>query len=773
MSNRIPGTYRETFMNRAQLSFGRSSLIVGDRSLRLLSTALCSLLVFGAAQVRAASLLTNGDFETGDFSGWILNFTPPNDAAFITSWPPRVSRGKYAVNFSYREVPATAVLAQTFNTVNGAMYDVRFTFGTVAWTDRSPTLRFEVLAADGATVLASRALSRRGRATVGSGTEVVERTSELVSFTAKGASATLRFTDLTSPSLASDALLDEVSVTVLDTVPCEVEILHADFEDGSLDPRMSIERVGTFSAAPGIKSVTEFGSRKAFGFGRSTCGASCFGSYATTLKIVLPAPVFISAISFKEMERFDNWGSAGQVLADGVVISGGGWDFGRLPYNDFHADTSYRYHEFPVNKTASTVTLHVWDITTDSEIFLDDLVIKAKNSSPPNISAQPRSQTVTAGSDVSCSVEARSTTALSYQWRFNGQNLAGKTNAVLTLDNVQPSQAGNYDVLVTNCAGSTRSEVATLTVTPEWVTMSISDAEVLEGNEGTGEAVFTVSLSSVRSEPVTVEYFTVGGTATEGVEVKPGVDYLAARGTLRFAPGQTNQEVRVTIVGDLLDEEERETFTVVLTNALGAVLAKGVGQGTIADDDREPTLSITDKSVLEGNSSTSAAQFIVRLSLASGRQVKVDYETRDGTARVADNDYRAVSGMLVFAPGDITKTVVVPIVGDTNCEGDEQFYVGLTNAVNAAISDALAVGEIRNEDRCSESQLKIVCRDGTWWLELMGESGRSYEVQASTNVADWTNPVILTNVPGPLWSMPLSDLTNPAFGQRFYRAKEQ
>jgi hypothetical protein len=72
---------------------------------------------------------------------------------------------------------------------------------------------------------------------------------------------------------------------------------------------------------------------------------------------------------------------------------------------------------------------------------------------------------------------------------------------------------------------------------------------------------------------------------------------------------------------------------------------------TIVDDDATPTLSIGDASVAEGNGGTSAANFTVTLSAASGRPVTVGYAAADGTATVADNDYLNASGILTFAPG--------------------------------------------------------------------------------------------------------------------------
>lgn len=82
----------------------------------------------------------------------------------------------------------------------------------------------------------------------------------------------------------------------------------------------------------------------------------------------------------------------------------------------------------------------------------------------PAITRQPTGQTVMVGSDVTFSVVATGTPPLSYQWRFNGTNIAGATDSVLILNNVQTNNAGAYSVLVTNAVDATTSEPATLTV---------------------------------------------------------------------------------------------------------------------------------------------------------------------------------------------------------------------------------------------------------------------------------------------------------------------
>jgi nitrogen fixation protein FixH len=81
----------------------------------------------------------------------------------------------------------------------------------------------------------------------------------------------------------------------------------------------------------------------------------------------------------------------------------------------------------------------------------------------PSITAQPVSATINVGSNVVFTVTASGTTPLSYQWLFNGTNtLAGATNAVLMVTNVQPTSAGTYSVVVTNVVGSVTSSNAVL-----------------------------------------------------------------------------------------------------------------------------------------------------------------------------------------------------------------------------------------------------------------------------------------------------------------------
>jgi nitrogen fixation protein len=112
---------------------------------------------------------------------------------------------------------------------------------------------------------------------------------------------------------------------------------------------------------------------------------------------------------------------------------------------------------------------------------------KCPSSLPPSVLAQPQSQTVTTGVNVSFSALAAGTPPLKYQWQLNGSSLAGATSTLLTLTNVQLTQAGSYAVLVTNLYGSTISSNAVLTVlaVPPMITLQPSSRTNLAGSTAT------------------------------------------------------------------------------------------------------------------------------------------------------------------------------------------------------------------------------------------------------------------------------------------------
>jgi aryl-phospho-beta-D-glucosidase BglC (GH1 family) len=220
--------------------------------------------------------------------------------------------------------------------------------------------------------------------------------------------------------------------------------------------------------------------------------------------------------------------------------------------------------------------------------------------------------------------------------------------------------------------------------------LSISDAQVTEGDAGTKQMLFTVSLSRAATGVVTVTHATQAGTATAGS------DFLAGSGTLSFAAGETSKTIAVTITGDTAVEAD-ETLTLLLGTASAATIADGTGTGTILNDDVPPSLSIADAQVTEGASGTKQMLFTVTLSRAAASAVSVAYATEAGTAQ-AGTDFTATSGTLSFAAGEISKTIAVTILGDAAVEADERFSLVLSSPSGATILDGTAQGVIANDD---------------------------------------------------------------------------
>jgi len=88
------------------------------------------------------------------------------------------------------------------------------------------------------------------------------------------------------------------------------------------------------------------------------------------------------------------------------------------------------------------------------------------------ITTQPQSQTVAVGGSVQFTVTASGLPAPTYQWYFKGNIFNGATASILSLNNVQNSDAGDYTVVVSNSLGSVTSNKATLTVTPGGTSLS-------------------------------------------------------------------------------------------------------------------------------------------------------------------------------------------------------------------------------------------------------------------------------------------------------------
>ncbi|MDT7605283.1 MAG: hypothetical protein QOF61_3280, partial [Acidobacteriota bacterium] len=223
--------------------------------------------------------------------------------------------------------------------------------------------------------------------------------------------------------------------------------------------------------------------------------------------------------------------------------------------------------------------------------------------------------------------------------------------------------------------------------------LSIDDVTHNEGNSGTTDYTFTVTLSRASNQTVTVDYATADDSATA-----PS-DYTAIpTTTLTFAPGETTKQVTVQANGDTTFEPG-EQFFVNLSNPSNATIADAQGVGTIQNDDAAPAFSISDVTLAEGNTGLTNFVFHVTKTGTTSQSASVQFATADGTATTAGSDYDSNSGTLTFAPAETDKTVTVAVHGDTVYEANETFFVNLSAPTSATITDNQGVGTITNDDQ--------------------------------------------------------------------------
>jgi len=241
--------------------------------------------------------------------------------------------------------------------------------------------------------------------------------------------------------------------------------------------------------------------------------------------------------------------------------------------------------------------------------------------------------------------------------------------------------------------GPTTTTVApstTMTTIGAGVTVSIGDAGVVEGAKGAvALATFPLTLSAPSATPVKVKFNTNNGTALGGS------DFAKKSRTVTFAPGQTAHDVTVSVKGDVLGELD-ETFTVALSNPIGASIGTGTATGTIVDDD-PPGMTIGDVTVTEGNSGSQQLVFTISLSKPAEQPVRFRFTTVNKTA-VAGTDYVTKNTTFTIYAGRQTKTVPVSVRGDLTVERTEQFLVQVSNVSNATVVDGKATAKIFDND---------------------------------------------------------------------------
>lgn len=229
----------------------------------------------------------------------------------------------------------------------------------------------------------------------------------------------------------------------------------------------------------------------------------------------------------------------------------------------------------------------------------------------------------------------------------------------------------------------------------------IAVRDALPGPEA-GSHVFSVVRRGDLRGTSTVKAATASGTA------RSNTDFTAANATLTFGPGETERLFTVRGLHDL-HTESQESLVVRLSAVSGAVVEDSRAGGTLLDDD--PGLLLTSPPVTYNETDLPGqANVAVTLSHYAAQPVTVAYRTvteapglsLSHPAATAKVDFEPVAGTLTFAPGEKTKTIAVPIVGDNLAEpGIEQFAVEFADPFRADLADPFTIVDIVDDDTVS------------------------------------------------------------------------
>ncbi len=255
--------------------------------------------------------------------------------------------------------------------------------------------------------------------------------------------------------------------------------------------------------------------------------------------------------------------------------------------------------------------------------------------------------------------------------------------------------------------------------------IAITDVSMAEGDSGTTDFAFTVTLSPASALAVTVDYSTRDGSATVA-----GGDYTAAAGTLTLMPGETARTVTVVVDGDERVESD-ERFFVDLSGATNGTIADSEGVGTIRNDDDdadEPATTPSGLEIVEGDGQSgkvneALAPLVVEVTDA-GADVTVEWRIAEGDAAFAGGGQEAetitdaqglaeVTVILGETPGEVRVTAAVagiedPATFNLTAELLTQNELESLDPVAAPVAEALNEICLRGD---LTAELAAICRD--------------------------------------------------------------
>lgn len=257
-------------------------------------------------------------------------------------------------------------------------------------------------------------------------------------------------------------------------------------------------------------------------------------------------------------------------------------------------------------------------------------------------------------------------------------------------------------------------------------TISVGD---VTASEDAGTIALEVTLSAAATETVTVDYATASGTATSDV------DFGSATGTLTFLPGETTQNVPISVTDDAIDESD-ESFTLTLSNALGAPIAIATATATILDNDLPPgdlpgdvltlanvvtlqpdVMAEFDEAIGNGNHGSLDVD-LYRISLSSGQTLEVDVDayyddnwnqisSLDSYLRVFDSSgTQLASNDYAYASNDASNSYDAYLSFTAATDGD--YYIGVSPTSNPSYDPNVAGSGSNSYNNTGDYRLQLL-----------------------------------------------------------------
>ncbi len=321
-----------------------------------------------------------------------------------------------------------------------------------------------------------------------------------------------------------------------------------------------------------------------------------------------------------------------------------------------------------------------------------------------------------------------------------------KSITVLITDDQLLENSETFTVNLSNPSANASLVSATATVTISDDDSQASSVRFEMASYSVNESSQTATLAVTRSGGLglvaSVQYSTSNGTATAGS------DYTATTGTVTFPQGSVRQTITIPILEDAV-QEASETFNVILSSpSSNATLGDpATATVTISDNDNGSTVRFNPTNYTVNEAAGQVVLTVTATRLGDpNTQITVDYASRDGSASKFE-DYSVVAGRLVFNAGETQKQIAVPITNDLQLENVENFFVDLTNPVNASLlgdGSSIATVNIADDDsgtstiQFSSGAVSVGESNGSIPLNVVRSGGIGLAVTVNYSTADGT-----------------------------------